>query len=94
MTDNERPTQNLGVLTRKVSELTVHAENDKIYGESRYDYLEKSIAEKGIYEPLLITKTNQIISGSRRWLVAKILKLTDVPVLVFPSDDELVNSVN
>lgn len=75
--------------TRKTAELSLHPVNKRVYGSSKYEYLSESIAEKGVYEAILITNNNLIINGGRRWKVAKILGLEEVPVVVFPSDDEL-----
>ncbi len=73
-----------------VDQIRPHEENVKIYGdkESIQD-LVKSIELIGIVDPIVITKDGRIISGHRRYRAAKELDLTDVPVRVFESDDEL-----
>src|ERR1051325_4368044 len=75
--------------TRKTDSLKLHPTNSRVYGTTKYDHLKESIAKKGIYEPILITKDDLIINGGRRWMVARLLKMEDVPVTVFSSSDDL-----
>jgi len=49
----------------------------------------KSIQDKGVLNPLLITHDNRIISGHRRWGSAIAINLDSVPVVIFGSTDEL-----
>lgn len=74
---------------RNVRDLQAHPENDKIYHDHADNELIESVREKGILNPLLITYDNTIINGHRRWDAAKRAGLSTVPVVVFPSDDEL-----
>lgn len=51
------------------------------------DELVESIKEKGVLQPILVTRTDapdryQILAGERRWLASKLAGLTDVPVLL------------
>src|SRR5262249_39352521 len=75
--------------TRKVCDLKPHPENAKVYGDDPDEKLIESVRKKGVIFPLLITKGNVIIGGHRRCLAAKLVGLEEVPVTVFPSEDEL-----
>ena len=51
--------------------------------ESEYDELRNSIIDFGIITPLIVNKSDdgyEIISGHRRWQIAKELNLDVVPV--------------
>ena len=51
--------------------------------ESEYDELRDSVMEFGIITPLIVNKSDngyEIISGHRRWQIAKELNLDVVPV--------------
>jgi protein gp37/ParB-like chromosome segregation protein Spo0J len=74
---------------RKTRDLRPHEANERIYGDHADSGLVDSIAEHGIYNPLLITHDNRIIAGHRRHEAALRLGLAEVPVVVFGSDDEL-----
>lgn len=74
--------------TRNINQLRPHPENEKIYGAALPDdELIQSIQDRGIRNPLLITKDNMLIGGHRRWAAAKRIGLAEVPVNVFHSDD-------
>lgn len=75
--------------TRYTSQLRPHPENVKIYNDHADPDLVASVQAKGIINPLLITFDDRIINGHRRFDAAKQLGLFDVPVIVFPSHDEL-----
>lgn len=70
-------------------DLRPHPLNDEIYGDRADSDLVESIRQKGIFNPLLITQQNYIISGHRRWAAALAVGLTSIPVVLFGSDDEL-----
>lgn len=76
----------------KVSELKPHEKNTEIYGDT--DELEdtflQSVKEKGVLEPLVITKDKKVISGHRRLAAAKEVGIESVPVRISEFDDELV----
>jgi protein gp37/ParB-like chromosome segregation protein Spo0J len=72
-----------------VSELRPHPLNATIYGDTADKILVESIQENGILEPLLIDQQQRIISGHRRFDAAFKAKLTEVPVEIFQSTDEL-----
>lgn len=76
-----------------VSELQSHPKNREIYGDTRPDDLDEafleSVAEKGVLEPLVITRGKQIISGHRRWAAAKASGIETAPVRYCEFDSEL-----
>ena len=74
---------------RITQDLRPHPLNDEIYGDRADSDLVESIKTKGVLNPLLITATNFIISGHRRWAAASAAGLDIVPVVVFGSQDEL-----
>lgn len=74
---------------RNPKELKPHPINDEIYGDRTDADLIKSIKDKGVLNPLLITFDDRIISGHRRWGASIALNLDAVPVVVFGSKDEL-----
>lgn len=76
------------------NELEPHPKNREIYGDTEsIDDLDptfkKSVHEKGVLEPLVITEGKQIVSGHRRWLAAKAAGLDTVPVRYCEFDTEL-----
>lgn len=59
----------------------------KIFKEDELDDLAKSIAEKGLLQPILVrstsdSRTYEIVAGERRWRAAQRAGIHDVPVLV------------
>jgi len=65
---------------------------DELYGEFSLTneddrLLFQTISLKGILEPLIISKKNEIISGVRRYKVAIYLGITEVPVIVENIDE-------
>ena len=75
-------------------ELEPHPKNREIYGDTdAVDDLDatfkESVAEKGVLEPLVVTRGKEIISGHRRWLAARDAGLDSVPVRYSEFDDEL-----
>ena len=67
--------------------------------ESEYDELRDSVKEFGIITPLIVNKSEngyEIISGHRRWQIAKELKLDVVPVYVreFSKEEAVINFVD
>lgn len=76
--------------TMRTKELRPHSENEKLYGSTVVDAeFVDSVARLGILTPLLVTHDKRIISGHRRWMAAQKIGLAEVPVSVFPSDNEL-----
>jgi len=71
-------------------ELKPHKLNIEIYGDEKADQdLIESIRERGILESLVIKHDGTIVSGHRRWLAAKELKLDKVPCRILTFNDEL-----
>ncbi|MDD4972325.1 MAG: DUF5131 family protein [Paludibacter sp.] len=64
-------------------QLKPHPENIKIYGDETPDEkLIESVRENGILEMLIITESDTIISGHRRWLAAKECGLEKIPCII------------
>ena len=64
----------------------------KIFDEDSLSDLEKSIKERGIIQPIIVRKSDEIskyeiIAGERRWLAAQKAGLHEVPVVVTDADD-------
>ncbi|SIS18911.1 ParB/RepB/Spo0J family partition protein [Natronorubrum thiooxidans] len=79
------------VETRHLETLQPHPLNERTYGD-RTDLKETfldSIENNGIHTPLIVTPTDLIISGHRRWEAGKQLDLEIVPVIVQEFADEL-----
>jgi DNA modification methylase len=74
--------------TRAISQLTPNKHSIQLYGEfslaNEEDYsLFTSISVNGILEPLIINGKNEIVSGVRRYFVAKMLNhIKEVPVTI------------
>jgi len=94
-----RPKPNLpNAKSRQVQMLTVASikpapENDQLYKAIAWDdpeilELARSIKERGIQEPILISRDGYIISGHRRRIAATIAELELVPVRVHPISRE------
>ena len=67
--------------------------------KSEYDELRDSVKEFGIITPLIVNKSDkgyEIISGHRRWQIAKELNLDVVPVYVreFSKEEAVINFVD
>ena len=73
-------------------ELKQHPLNIEIYGMEVADLdLVESIKQKGILEPIVIKEDNTILSGHRRWMASKDLKMDRIPCRVIrflDKDDE------
>jgi ParB family chromosome partitioning protein len=59
----------------------------RLVDDAGMDELARSISEKGVLQPILVTRTDQpdqyeILAGERRWRAAKLVGLTEVPVLL------------
>jgi DNA modification methylase len=77
-------------ILKNPNELKPHKTNVDIYGTEPVDAdLVESIKNKGILEPLVIVDGNIILSGHRRWLAAKELKLKKIPCRSMSFSDEL-----
>lgn len=64
----------------------------KHFDEDKLQRLAVSIAERGVIQPLLVTRANgnryRLIAGERRLRAAKLSGLDEVPVVVMESDSE------
>lgn len=70
--------------------LRPHPENKSIYGEESIDRdLLQSIHDRGMLEPIVINDHNVILSGHRRWIAAKELKIDRVPCRIVSFENEL-----
>jgi DNA modification methylase len=72
-----------------VSKLVHHPRNEEIYSLSNIDDLVQSIGDVGLLSPLVIDKSNQVISGNRRLSAIRELgwKEVDVEVADIPEED-------
>ncbi|MFN5148145.1 MAG: DNA methyltransferase [Flavobacteriia bacterium] len=75
----------------KVSTLTPNPHSTRMYGGFTLQkdddfFLFQSIRLDGIREPLIISKSNEVISGVRRYEVAQLLNIEEVPVVVLDVD--------
>lgn len=75
--------------TRNPEALTPHPKNDEIYGDEAPDWFVESIKEKGVREPVVVTKESHfeegkevIVSGHRRVDAAKEAGLDSIPIRV------------
>ena len=63
----------------------------KNYGKEELDELKASIKEKGVLQPILVRKKNdvyEVVAGERRLKAARALNLEEVPVFVKNVDDK------
>ena len=74
----------------KVSVITPNQTNDEIYDKTDLSSLVNSIAENGLLEPIVVTKTGTIISGHRRFAAVKELGWEDIDVRVVEPDNETI----
>lgn len=67
--------------------LRPHPKNQEIYGDHADAELIESVRAHGILTPLLISPSNVLVDGHRRYDAAQHLHLSSVPVTRFHSDD-------
>ena len=81
---------------RNIEELKPHPTNEEIYQKQfeNTEKLEKSITQHGQLEPLVITSSNTIISGHRRFKVLQKLGYKVVNVRVRDFDNEIEALIN
>ena len=86
--ESESMTEMIYNVIKHPRELKQHPLNIEIYGleVAEFDLVE-SIRSKGILEPIVIKEDNTILSGHRRWMAAKDLKLDKVPCRVVSFSD-------
>ena len=76
-----------------VSTLTHHPKNSEIYTLSNIDDLVRSINAVGLLSPLVIDKSNQVISGNRRLVAIRELGWREVEAEIVDIPDEDVVSI-
>ena len=64
-----------------LNSLKAYANNAKIHDEPQLQALAASIKQFGFNSPILIDENNEIIAGHGRFEAAKIIDLTEVPVI-------------
>jgi ParB family chromosome partitioning protein len=65
----------------------------KDFSEEALRELADSIKEQGIVQPLIVRERNgllELIAGERRWRAARMLSLSEVPVIIREADDRSV----
>jgi len=78
---------------REISELVAHPMHSRIYGEKEsVAGLVSAIQRNGYVMPLVITQSNVVVSGYRRWRACMELGISEVDVFVqeFQDDDDIV----
>jgi protein gp37/ParB-like chromosome segregation protein Spo0J len=76
-------------MKKTLRELKPHPLNAEIYGDGADAALVQSIKENGVLQPVLIDRSDRILSGHRRCDGANKAGLKEIPVQVFQSEDEL-----
>ena len=78
----------------QISDLTPNKfQPRKIFDEENLNDLTNSIKERGIFQPIIVRKSNsenskfEIIAGERRWLAARNAGLHEIPAVVTEADD-------
>ena len=77
----------------KLSEISAHPENERIYTPNDLSDLEKSISSNGQLEPIAITKDNRIISGHRRYMSMRNLGLEECEVRIVKPKNEVISII-
>ena len=77
----------------KVSELTEHPENSKIYQDTDLSDLQNSLSLYGQLEPIVITKNKKIISGHRRFAAIKSLEWDECDIRYIETDNEIISLI-
>lgn len=72
------------VVTKNIDDLTIHPIHTKLYGDNEnIDDIKLSMEkEKQSLTPIIVTNNNEIVSGVRRYLCYKELKLKTIDVIV------------
>src|ERR1039458_3317076 len=74
--------------------LAIHPLNTKIYGDATPDAaLLESVKANGIFNPIIVNRDKQILSGTRRWMAAIAAGFNKVPVLVFLEKNKLLHEL-
>ena len=80
-------------ITVKLSSLSGHPDNERIYSPTDLSDLEKSLSSHGQLEPLAITKDNRIISGHRRYMSMRNLGWEECDVRIVEPEDEIISLI-
>jgi hypothetical protein len=74
--------------------LSIHPLNTRIYGDTAPDAaLLESVKANGIFNPIIVNRDKQILSGTRRWLAAISAGFDKVPVLVLLERNKLLHEL-
>ena len=85
--------QNRKIFRMKLSDLTIHSENERIYQPTNLEDLEKSISENGQLEPIVISRSNRILSGHRRFQSMKNLGVEECLCRYLDTDNEIITLI-
>ena len=77
----------------KVSLINPNVTNNEIYGATDVSSLVKSILDNGLFEPLVITREGNLLSGHRRLEAIKSLGWEDVDVRVVDVENEVITLI-
>ena len=72
----------LKIEEKKIKEIKENIENPRKHNSKQVEQISNSISEFGFTNPILVDKNSQIIAGHGRYLAAKKLKMSLVPVIV------------
>ena len=74
----------------KIKDLIEHPENSNIYDGTDLDDLVNSLSRYGQLEPIVVTKSNRILSGHRRLSAMKLLDWDECEVRYTEPENEIV----
>ena len=77
----------------KMSDISAHPENERIYSPSDLSDLEKSLTANGQLEPIAITKDKRIISGHRRYMSMRNLGWKECEVRIVKPNNEVISLI-
>ena len=80
-------------ITVKLSSLSGHPDNERIYSPTDLSDLESSLSTYGQLEPLAVTKDNRIISGHRRYMSMRSLGWEECDVRIVEPEDEIISLI-
>jgi hypothetical protein len=77
---NASNSEQIGIVTRRVSDLTPYARNARTHSDAQVGQIAASIKEFGFNNPILV-RDGQIVAGHGRWLAAQRLGMDEVPTM-------------
>ena len=77
----------------KLSELTIHPDNERIYSPTDLTELEHSLSSFGQMEPIAINSSKKIISGHRRFAAMRNLGWKDCEIRVIDPENEIISLI-